>query len=180
MPSYLVIPGIQGDSQARGHEGSIEIESWSFGVAQAEQRGAGSGRPVGRGTFSDATFACRGGRASPLLLQFCATGRQVAQAVLTQQPGTAGGQSATTEARFTDVRVERYTARGDDGDTHDEFTLGYAQVTFSVRPQLGDGAPADAISTTQPAAVPATSPPPIPTPGSGGIWRPRDQLRPPR
>ena len=77
----------------------------------------------------------------------------MAQAVLTQQPGTAGGQSATTEARFTDVRVERYTARGDDGDTHDEFTLGYAQVTFSVRPQPGDGAPADAISTTQPAAV---------------------------
>ena len=115
MPSYLVIAGTAGDSRARGHEGSIEIESWSFGVAQAEQRGAGSGRPAGRGPFSDATFACRGGRASPLLLQFCATGRQVAQAVLTQQPGTAGGQSATTEARFTDVRVERYTARGDDG-----------------------------------------------------------------
>lgn len=96
MRSYLVIAGTAGDSRARGHEGSIEIESWSFGVAQAEQRGAGSGRPVGRGTISDATFACRGGRASPLLLQFCATGRQVAQAVLTQQPGTSGGQSATT------------------------------------------------------------------------------------
>ena len=51
MPSYLVIAGIDGDSRARGHEGSIEIESWSFGVPQAEQRGAGSGRPVGRGTF---------------------------------------------------------------------------------------------------------------------------------
>lgn len=179
MPSYLVIAGIEGDSRARGQEGSIEIDNWSFGVTQAEQRGAGSGQAVGRPTFSDATFACRGGRASPLLLQLCATGRQVAQAVLTHQPGTAE-RAATSEVRFTDVRVTGYTASGGDDDTRDEFTLGYAHITYSVQSQRADGALTEAVSTTQPAAAPPASPPPIPTPGSGGIWRPRDQQRPPR
>ena len=179
MPSYLVIPGIQGDSQAREHEGSIEIESWSFGVTQAEAPASATGSGRGRPTFSAVTFACRGGRASPLLLQFCATGRHAAQAVLTQQSGT-GLQAARTEVRFTDVRIVDYTASGGEADTRDEFRLGFARVTFSVRAQLADGALADAISTTQPATILPVAPPPIPTPGSGGVWRPRDQQVPKR
>lgn len=175
MPTYLAIPGIQGDATAARHQGEIEVDAWSFGCATAAPGHAGG---AGRPQFSEATFGGRGGRASPLLLQYCATGRAVPEAVLTQDStGEHGG--ALTEVRFSDVRVTSYTANGVDDALRDEFLLSFSRVTFSVRTRRADGGLRTAVSTTQPALVPPTPPvrePPLPTPGSGGVWRPRTPL----
>lgn len=172
MPSYLVIPGIRGDSEALQHEGAIEVTSWTFGIAQLPTGGTGSSGRQGRPQFTAASFGSRGGRASPLLLEFCATGRPVDEAVFTQEPGT--GRAGSTEARFSDARIINYSVIGDDDERRDDFQLSFARVTFTVRGQLPDGRLAEPVTTTQPPG----EPPPAPTPGSGGIWRPRPPLLP--
>jgi len=178
MPTYLAIPGIQGDAAAARHQGEIEVDAWSFGCATATPAHAGSGAGADRPQFSEATFGGRAGRASPLLLQYCATGRAVPEAVLTQDStGERGGPQ--TEVRFSDARVTSYTANGVDDVQRDEYRLSFTRVTFSVRTQRADGGLGTAVSTTQPALMPPAPPmpePPLPTPGSGGVWRPRTPL----
>ena len=178
MPSYLAIPGIRGASLARRHEGAIELTSWTFGCSQVPPGGVGSGANIGPPQFTAVTFGCRGSQASPLLLEFCATSRQVAEVVCTQESGAGG--SVTTEARFSDARVIGYSVIGDEDDRRDAFQLSFDRVTFTVHGQRPDGSLADPVTTTQPAAEPQAPPPPAPTPSSGGVWRPRGPLLPPR
>ena len=175
MPSYLAIPGIQGDSTAARHHGEIEVDAWSFGCSLAAATHHASGAGAGRPQFTEATFSCRGGRASPLLLEFCATGRSVPEAVLTQESTSeAGGQ--VTEVRFSDGRITSYSATGADAALRDAFRLSFTRVTFSVRTQRADGSLGAPVTTTQSVRaqpVPPAPQPPLPTPGSGGVWRPR-------
>lgn len=179
MPTYLAITGIEGDSADARHPGEIEIDSWSFGCAANTPEGAGSGVRTGRPRFTEATFTAHTGSASPRLLEACATARTIPEAVVTREAGEA--PSSTIEARFTDVRVSHYTVNGGGGSFPmiEEFRLTYATVTYTVRIQQPDGRLGDPITTTQPAAgqpAPPIAEPPAPTPGSGGVWRPRTPL----
>lgn len=165
MPSYLAIPGVPGDSVADRHEGDIDIDSWSFGCSLAT--GAfGSGSRTNRPDFTDLTLSCHAGSASPRLLEFCATGRAVAQAVLTAEAGDAPG--TTVELRLSDVRVSGYTVTGSTDAVRDEFRLSFVTVSFAVGVPRPDGAAGDPVTTTQPSHGS-----PIPSPASGGVWRPR-------
>ncbi|MFT3970949.1 MAG: type VI secretion system tube protein Hcp [Micropruina sp.] len=165
MPSYLAIPEIPGDSVASRHEGEIEIDTWSFGCSLATGS-FGLGSRTGRPDLTDLTLTCRSGRASPRLLEYCATGRALPQAVLSSGAGT--GLAGTTEVTLTEVRVSGYTATGTTEAMLDQFQLSFATVTFTVRMQLRDGSLGDPVTTTQP-----TAGSPVPSPGSGGVWRPR-------
>lgn len=169
MPSYLAIPGIPGDSVAQRHEGAIEVAAWSFGCTLATGT-FGTATRSSRPDLSELTLSCRSGSASPRLLEACATGRVAPEAVLTreQQLGRSG---MVTEVRLTDVRVSGYTVSATDDTMLDEVRLSYARVGFTVRVPHPDGRAGDAITTTQPAVGS-----PVPTPGSGGVWRPRDQI----
>lgn len=164
MPSYLAIPGITGDSVAARHESEIEIDTWSFSCSLAT--GAfGTGARANRPDLTALTLTCRSGSASPRLLEYCATGRALPQAVLTHDRGAG---SAATEVRLTDVRVTGYTVTGAGDAMTDEFRLGFGTVAFTVRVPRPDGSLGDPVTTTQPA--PGS---PVPSPGSGGVWRPR-------
>lgn len=169
MPSYLAIPGIPGDSMTKGHEGAIEVASWTFGCSMATGS-FGSGARVGRPEFSEVTLSCRSGSASPRLLEACSTGRLAPEAVLTREQGPERS-GVVTEVRFTDVRVSGYTVSATDDTMLDEIRLSYARVTFTVRSPRPDGRAGDAITTTQPSVGS-----PVPSPGSGGVWRPRDDI----
>jgi len=170
MPNYLAIPGIPGDSTADRHEQEIEVESWSFGCTQPAAGHAGSGARVARPDFTDLVVSCRGSSASPLLLEACATSRVIDEAVLTRQSEAGRGDPAT-EVRLNGVRVRGYTVIGSGDDLRDEVRFGFARVTFTMRGQLPDGRPGEAVSTTQPSIQP-----PVPTPGSGGVWRAREPV----
>lgn len=166
MPSYLAIPGIPGDSVADRHEHAIDIDTWSFGVTVASGT-FGTGARTGRPQFTELTLTCRSGSASPRLFEACATGRTVPEAVLTSERGTGRG-GMITEVRLTDVQVSTYTTSGGQDAMLDEFRLSFATVTFTVRVPRADGRSGDPVSTTQPSQGS-----PVPSPASGGVWRPR-------
>lgn len=178
MPTYLAITGIEGDSTDARHPRTIEVETWSFGCSSTTIGDLASARRAGRPQFTEVSLTCRTGSASPRLLEACATARAMPEALITHEAGD--GPSATIEARFTDVRVSRYTvAGGGSSGMIDEFGLSYAAVTYTVRTQQPDGRLGDPITTIQPAGgrpAPPIAEPPAPTPGSGGVWRPRTPL----
>ena len=169
MPSYLAIPGIPGDSVAERHEGAIEVAAWGFGCSLASGT-FGTGTRANRPDLSELTLSCSSGSASPRLLDACAMGRLAPEAVLTREPAL-GRSGMITEVRLTDVRVSGYVVSATDDTMLDEVRLSYATVTFTVRVPRPDGRAGDAVTTTQPAVGS-----PVPSPGSGGVWRPREHI----
>lgn len=168
MPSYLTLPGITGDAVADRHEGSIEIDQWSLSCRQAGDAG-GVARRQGRAEFSDVTISCGGSSASPQLLQACATGKAMPEAVLVRdQPDGAAGLT-TTEVRLSDVRVTDYSCSDNGVDLRDDFHLRFGRITFTSRRLRADGSIGDPVSTTQDTGGPAP-----PRPATGPVWRHRE------
>ncbi len=89
---FLKIEGIDGESLASGHEGSIELYSFSWGVSNPSRREAGSGIATGRRTYEPIRFIKRYDKASPILAKHCATGKHIAKATITLRRGGSTGR----------------------------------------------------------------------------------------
>ena len=63
----LEIDGIKGETTDNKHEGTIEIESFSWGASNTGSMSAGGGGGAGKVNFQDLHFTTRVNKASPLL-----------------------------------------------------------------------------------------------------------------
>lgn len=92
MPSdyYILINGVNGESQAQGMTNNIDLESWSFGVANAASLG-GKGMAAGKPSFSDFSFSCQLDSSSYQVLKNLTEGTHVSSAVFTGRKTGGGG-----------------------------------------------------------------------------------------
>jgi type VI secretion system secreted protein Hcp len=100
---FAKIGDIKGESADTKHKDEIEVLSFSWGVANPadfKSPGGGAGRP----TFSDLSFAHNIDKASPNLLNACATGTHLKEATIThRKPGK--GQQEYLIIKMSDVVV---------------------------------------------------------------------------
>ena len=71
---FAKIGDIKGESLDRKHKVEIAVKSISWGVANTGSMAAGSGGGEGKAVFHDLTFTHFIDKASPVLMQACATG----------------------------------------------------------------------------------------------------------
>ena len=109
---YLEIDGIKGESSAKGHEGAINVESFSWGVSNPAVGSAGAGKA----TFKEFTVTKKTDTSSPKLMVACASGQHIKSAVLTVlKPNGRGGLNYLV-ITLEDVLVTSYQTGGN-GDT---------------------------------------------------------------
>ena len=89
---FAKLGDIKGESLDDKHKDEIEVLSWSWGVANAGARRDGGGGGAGKATFSDLSFTHKIDKASPLLLQGCATGQHLKDATITRRKAGKGQQ----------------------------------------------------------------------------------------
>lgn len=65
---YLKIEGITGECKEQGHEGWIDVLSYSEGLSSAGSAGLGGGAGVGTVSYQDMTFSCYLEKAIPALM----------------------------------------------------------------------------------------------------------------
>jgi len=109
---FLHIDGIEGESTAAGHEGSIEILSWSWGMSNSGSFSSGGG--AGKVNVQDISFVKRYDKASPKLMEKVCTGTHIPKATLSvrvQQPDVA----QTTIFEVTGVLVSSIRPGGTTG-----------------------------------------------------------------
>ncbi len=139
--SFLKIAGVPGESTQAGHAGEIDVLSWSWGVTNPATGGGGGGRRTGRSVAVPIDFIKRVDTSSPLLMLACASGQHYMEAVLTCRK--AGGQQQDfIHMRFTDVLVTNYQIGGSAGGDivpTDSFSINFAKVEYSYRPQDPEG-----------------------------------------
>lgn len=78
----LELDGIKGESTDDRHRGSIEIQSFSWGLSNSGTTAAGGGGGTGKVSFQDFHFTTKLGKASPQLIMACATGQHIKSAKL--------------------------------------------------------------------------------------------------
>ena len=139
---HLKLTGIKGESVSVSHRDEIAVESWNWGLANAlPLGGGGSSSTVGRPTFSPFSWVHRVDIASPLLWKACATGQNIAEAILSiARPLATAGDYLTL--RMTDVivtTVHLADASADAAPPLESVSMMFAKFEYGYRPQLANG-----------------------------------------
>jgi len=132
---FAKIGDIKGESLDDRHKEEIDVLSFSWGLTST----GGGGAAAGKATFHDLSFTHHIDKASPKLLEACATGAHLKDAVITHRKAGGKGQEFLL-VRMTDVIITGVTHGGSsDQSGAENVTLQFAKVDFEYRPQRPDG-----------------------------------------
>ncbi len=137
---FLKIKGIEGESEAGGHETEITVESWSWGESNSGTGHSGGGHGAGKVSMQDFHFVMRNNKASPKLMLACASGDHIGEALLTCR--RAGkDQQEYLKYKFTDLLVSSYQTGGSSGDIVplDQISINFAKIVVEYFAQKKDG-----------------------------------------
>jgi type VI secretion system secreted protein Hcp len=135
---FAKIGDIKGESVDVKHKGEIEVLAFSWGVTNAANIGAG-GAGVGRATFHDLSFTHTIDKASPKLLEVCATGAHLKEGTITRRKA-GKGQEEYLIIKMNDIIVTSVSLGDSSGGTGSEnVSLAFAKVDLEYRPQNPNG-----------------------------------------
>ena len=137
---FLKIDGIEGESLDSKHSGEIEVITWSWSEDQTGTMGQGGGGGAGKVSMQDFSFTMYTCKASPKLLQHCASGKHVGSATLV---GRKAGeqQQEYLKIKFTDILVSHFSTGGTGTDVRpvDSISLNFAKIEYEYKAQKKDG-----------------------------------------
>jgi type VI secretion system secreted protein Hcp len=141
MPSdiFAKIGDIKGESFDAKHKDEIEVLSFSWGVTNTGAPAPGGGGGAGKATFQDLSIIHNVDKASPRLMQACATGTHLKDATITHRK-SGKGQQEYLIVKLNDVIITGVT----DGDASGQLgsetvSLAFAKVDLEYKPQKPDG-----------------------------------------
>jgi type VI secretion system secreted protein Hcp len=133
---FAKIGDIKGESQDDKHKDEIAVLSFSWGVTNA---GSGGGGGAGRATFKDLSVVHNIDKASPLLMQACATGTHLKEATITQRKAGKGQQDFLI-IKMNDVIITGVAPGGaSDQPAPETVSLAFAKVDLEYKAQRPDG-----------------------------------------
>lgn len=135
MAIFIKIDGITGDMG----DGSVRVDSFSWGVSQGGNLGGGGGGG-GRAVFQDLHFTKPVSVASPQLFMACADGKHIKTAVLTvTRPNADGLQVAYLKFELSAVMVSSYQDGGNSFGSDlpvDEVSFNYQKIRMTYSDKL--------------------------------------------
>jgi type VI secretion system secreted protein Hcp len=130
--AFLEIEGIKGESTDRDHKDEIVIESFQWGLGSTAPPGAGGGGGAGKVSMQDFHFSMATSKASPVLMQACATGKHFKQAILSVRKAGERQQDFLV-IKMNDVLISSYQIGGDASSElpMDQISLNYSKVEMN-------------------------------------------------
>ncbi len=135
---FAKIGDIKGESLDDKHKGEIEVLSWSWGVSNAGEMRGGSGGGEGKASFHDLSFTHNIDKASPVLMQACATGVHLKDATITHRKAGKGQQEFLV-IKMSDVIITSVTHSDSDEGRSESVSMVFAKVDLQYKPQKADG-----------------------------------------
>jgi type VI secretion system secreted protein Hcp len=138
--AYLTVEGVDGESQRAGHEGEIELLSFSFGASNPSSIGIGGGGGVG--TVDIQSFEKHTDAASAELFKHCCSGKHFKTAKVTlYKAGGDGGALDYLIFDFEEVYVDNIQWSGSEGSGIPtevaSFSFGKVVVTYNQQDSAG-------------------------------------------
>jgi type VI secretion system secreted protein Hcp len=136
---FAKLGDIKGESLDSKHKDEVEVLSYSWGVSNAGSMAHGGGGGEGKATFHDLSFVHNIDKASPVLMQACATGVHLKEATITHRKAGKGQQEYLV-IKMNDIIVTS-VSHGGSGDTPgvESVSLAFAKVALEYKPQKPDG-----------------------------------------
>ena len=135
---FAKIGDIKGESLDDKHKDEIEVLSFSWGVANAATTGAG-GAGAGRATFHDLSFTHAIDKASPRLLQACATGTHLKEATITHRKAGKGQQEYLV-IKMNDIIITSVSLGDNSGAAGlENVSFAFSKIDLEYKPQKADG-----------------------------------------
>jgi type VI secretion system secreted protein Hcp len=136
---FAKLGDIKGESLDDKHKDEIEVLSWSWGVTHAATPHVSTGAGQGKASFHDLSFTHKIDKASPVLMQACATGVHLKEATITHRKAGKGQQEFLV-IKMNDVIVTAMAdADSSDGGSMETVSLAFAKIDVEYRPQKADG-----------------------------------------
>jgi len=136
---FAKIGDIKGESFDAKHKGEIEVLAFSWGVTNAANIGGG-GSGAGRATFHDLSFTHTIDKASPKLLEACATGAHLKEGTITRRK-SGKGQEEYLIIKMNDIIITSVSLSDSSsgGTGAESVSLAFAKVDLEYKPQKADG-----------------------------------------
>ena len=136
---FAKIGDIKGESTDNKHKDEVEVLSYSWGVTNPAHIGTGGGGGAGRATFQDLSIVHKIDKASPQLLQACATGEHLKEATITHRKAGKGQQEYLI-IKMNDVIITGVSlSDSSDAGGSENVTMAFAKVDFEYKPQNSSG-----------------------------------------
>ncbi|MGH9343691.1 MAG: Hcp family type VI secretion system effector [Terriglobia bacterium] len=139
---YLKLDGVEGESQAAGHEKEIELLSWSWGASNPGSLHYGSGGGTGKASAQDFSCSLRIGKGSFNLVKFCSNGKHIASGILTARKTSGSGNPQDyLTITMTEVIISSFQTGGSGGDDVpiESISLNFAKFEYDYKVQSEDG-----------------------------------------
>ena len=141
IEAYLKLAGVDGESVKKGHEGQIELLSFSWGVTQQASFQNNTGGGSGKAFAQDLHISKQLDATSTKLFQKCAMGEHIATGELTFRK--AGGPESVPYfvVKLTDLIVTSSSFGGSsDGDlVAESVSLAFAKISQEYKKQDNTG-----------------------------------------
>ena len=136
---FAKLGDIKGESTDSKHKDEIEVLSYSWGVTQTGNIGTGGGGGAGRATFQDLAIVHKFDKASPKLLEACATGQHLKEATITFRKAGKRQQDFLI-IKMNDVIITGMVQGAPSNEAGSEtVNLKFAKVDWEFKPQKADG-----------------------------------------
>lgn len=136
---FAKIGDIKGESLDSKHKDEIEVLSFSWGVTNTAAPQSSGGGGSGKATFQDLVITHNIDKASPGLMQACATGTHLKDATITHRKAGKGQQEFLI-IKMNDVIITGVTHSGASGQPYSEsVNMAFAKVNVEYKPQKADG-----------------------------------------
>lgn len=138
---FLEIDGIKGESTDDKHKEWIDLESWSWGETQSGSHAAGGGGGAGKVSMQDFHFVMKMNKASPRLMEACATGKHIPKGKLVCRKA-GGKQEDFLTVSFSDLLISSYQTGGSaHGDVlpMDQISFNFSKIEVEYKVQNKDG-----------------------------------------
>lgn len=150
VDAYIKLDGIKGESTAKGYEGEIQIETFSWGVNNAgtfsSQSGGGGS---GKADLSSFNFMHKSDKSSCELFSHCCQGKHVKEATVTLLKSADGGQKPFLKYKFTDLLIDSVQwSGGTEALPVEAVSLNFAKVEMEYLEQSATGAMTKAASAS--------------------------------
>lgn len=138
---FIKLSDIKGESQDKAHKDEIDVLAWSWGMTQSGTMHTGGGGGSGKVSVQDLSFTKYLDKSSPVLMQYCASGKQFKEALLTVRK--AGGDTPLEyfKIKMTNVIVTSINGGGSGSEDQltENVTLNFEKVESEYQQQKPDG-----------------------------------------
>ena len=137
---FAKIGDIKGESVDNKHKDEVEVLSYSWGITNPGHIGTGGGGGgAGRATFQDLSIIHKIDKASPKLLEACATGEHLKEATVTFRKAGKGQQDFLI-IKMNDVIITGVSLSDtESGSSSENVSIAFAKIDLEYKPQKADG-----------------------------------------